>query len=93
MYNIMSASVLPMLKKLGSEAVKTLGTKVINNLHGLAVKELNNKVKSVTNRTNVSGLKNQILNVRKNTTGMSNNNKRKLLNLSIQLRNKRQLIK
>ena len=89
----MSASVLPMLKKLGSEAVKTLGTKVINNLHGLAVKELNNKVKSVTNRTNVSGLKNQILNVRKNTTGMSNNNKRKLLNLSIQLRNKRQLIK
>ena len=88
----MSASVLPMLKKLGSEAVKTLGTKVINNLHGLAVKELNRKVNSVTNRTNntkINGIQSEIRSFI-NTTRISNNNKSKLRNLLVQLKNKAQ---
>ena len=86
----MSAAIIPLLRTLGPRAIKTLGPLVINRIHNLAVRQLNKKVNSVTPGTNVSGLQNQIRTVM-NTRGMSNNNKRKLMNLSIQLRrNKRQ---
>jgi hypothetical protein len=85
----MSAAILPLLRTLGPQAMKTLGPLVINRIHNLAVKELNRKVNSVTPRTNVTGLKNQIRSVI-NTTQLSNNNKTKLKNLLVQLKNKAQ---
>jgi hypothetical protein len=85
----MSAAILPLLRTLGPQAMKTLGPLVIKRIHNLAVKELNRKVNSVTPRTNVTGLKNQIRSVI-NTTQLSNNNKTKLKNLLVQLKNRAQ---
>jgi len=86
----MSVTVLPLLTRLGPQAVKILGPLVIQKIHNLAVRELNRKVNSVTPRTNnnkINGIQGEIRRVI-NTTGISNNNKRKLIGLSNQLRNK-----
>jgi hypothetical protein len=89
----MSASVLPFLSRLGPQAVKMLGPLgplFIQKMHNLAVSELNRKVNSVTPRTNnnkINGIQGQIRKVI-NTTGISNNNKRKLIMLSTQLKNR-----
>ena len=86
----MSATVLPLLTRLGPQAAKMLGPLVIQKIHNLAVRELNRKVNSVTPRTNnnkINGIQGQIRRVI-NTTGISNNNKRKLMVLSTQLKNR-----
>jgi hypothetical protein len=85
----MSASILPVLRSLGPQVLKTLGPLFINKIHNLAVKELNRKVNSVTPRTNTASLQNQIRSVI-NSVQLSNNNKSKLKNLLVQLRNKAQ---
>ena len=88
----MSASILPVLRSLGPQVLRTLGPIVIDKLHGLAVKELNRKVNSVTNRTNntkINGIQSQIRSVI-NSVQLSNNNRSKLKNLLVQLKNRAQ---
>jgi hypothetical protein len=86
----MSVTVLPLLTRLGPQAAEMLGPLIIQKIHNLAVRELNRKVNSVTPRTNnnkINGIQGQIRRVI-NTTGISNNNKRKLMVLSTQLKNR-----